>query len=166
MQAACHDDVTTVNRWCRMNFYGNKKPQAVAWGLLRVGGPKRILAVGYGGGLRYSVPSDGQDHEAAHNPKKRLTRCAHLVFLVLCSSCRKQACASALRTKKPQAVAWGFLKVGGPKRIRTAVAAFAELSLATRPSDHQNRRARRVGKYTKTNALRLHPTRGKCTFAP
>gem|GEM_PF-1693101 len=60
----------------------------------------------------------------------------------------------------------GLLVDGGPKRIRTAVAAFAELSLATRPSDPQNRRWRRVGKYTKTNGPRLHLKRAKCTFAP
>ena len=59
----------------------------------------------------------------------------------------------------------GLLEDGGPKRIRTAVAAFAELSLATRPSDHQNRLVRRVGKYTKTNGPRLHLKRAKCTFA-
>ena len=37
--------------------------------------------------------------------------------------------------KKTPSVCLGLSGVGGPKRIRTAVAAFAELSLATRPSD-------------------------------
>ena len=37
--------------------------------------------------------------------------------------------------KKTPSICLGLSGVGGPKRIRTAVAAFAELSLATRPSD-------------------------------
>lgn len=37
--------------------------------------------------------------------------------------------------KKTPSWCLGLSGVGGPKRIRTAVAAFAELSLATRPSD-------------------------------
>ena len=45
----------------------------------------------------------------------------------------------------------GLLVDGGPKRIRTAVAAFAELSLATRPSDPLSK----VCKYTESNGSRL-----------
>ena len=37
--------------------------------------------------------------------------------------------------QKTPSLCLGLSGVGGPKRIRTAVAAFAELSLATRPSD-------------------------------
>ena len=37
--------------------------------------------------------------------------------------------------KKTPSICLGLSGAGGPKRIRTAVAAFAELSLATRPSD-------------------------------
>jgi hypothetical protein len=39
------------------------------------------------------------------------------------------------RNKKPQCLLGFQGHLGGPERIRTAVAAFAELSLATRPQD-------------------------------
>ena len=40
--------------------------------------------------------------------------------------------------KNPESNFQDFLVLRGPERIRTAVGAFAELSLATRPRDHFN----------------------------
>ena len=57
-------------------------------------------------------------------------------LLFLCTSPLTQASlAEIFGHKKTPSVCLGLSGVGGPKRIRTAVAAFAELSLATRPSD-------------------------------
>ena len=59
--------------------------------------------------------------------------------------------------KKTPSVCLGLSGVGGPKRIRTAVAAFAELSLATRPSDpFQSGEPQWACEYTKVGSLRFH----------
>ena len=60
--------------------------------------------------------------------------------------------------KKTPSICLGLSGVGGPKRIRTAVAAFAELSLATRPSDpfQSGREPPWACEYTKVGSLRFH----------
>ena len=59
--------------------------------------------------------------------------------------------------KKTPSVCLGLSGVGGPKRIRTAVAAFAELSLATRPSDpFQSGEPPWACEYTKVGSGRFH----------
>ena len=86
---------------------------------------------------------------------------------LLCLSLPLQASLS-VRTahKKTPSGCLGLLVDGGPKRIRTAVAAFAELSLATRPSDQSSRRLAPGLQIYENERGRLHPTRAKCTFAP
>jgi hypothetical protein len=133
-----------------------------------IGGLKRITAAGWriaecGWWLVAAAVIKGG---AAHNRHKS-PRLAALAspFFCACRSRFKLARASARRTKKPQACAWGFCWVGGPKRIRTAVAAFAELSLATRPSDQNFRRVALGLQIYENERGRLHLNRGKCTFA-
>ena len=59
--------------------------------------------------------------------------------------------------KKTPSRCLGLSGVGGPKRIRTAVAAFAELSLATRPSDpFQSGEPPWACEYTKVGCFRFH----------
>ena len=59
--------------------------------------------------------------------------------------------------KAPSTMLGAFWGWRGPKRIRTAVAAFAELSLATRPSDpFQSGEPPWACEYTKVGSLRFH----------
>ena len=61
-----------------------------------------------------------------------------------------------LLAQKTPSKCLGLSGVGGPKRIRTAVAAFAELSLATRPSDpFQSGEALWACEYTSWVSLRF-----------
>ena len=94
-----------------------------------------FIAIGCGSQALGSAGACDQGGGLLTTHPKPATRCACL-RLFSCPLRRfKRAWAPASGMKKPQAFAWGLGWVGGPKRIRTAVAAFAELSLATRPSD-------------------------------
>ena len=79
-------------------------------------------------------------------------------LVVLCPSAPTQAClVGTLGHKKTPSWCLGLSGVGGPKRIRTAVAAFAELSLATRPSDpFQSGEPPWACEYTKAGCFRFH----------
>ena len=60
-----------------------------------------------------------------------------VVFILKNLSCLHLPSPSQLKKYRPDKQCLsGRYKSRGRKRIRTAVAAFAELSLATRPSDH------------------------------
>ena len=96
------------------------------------------------------------------DPKSQLL--ASLAAAFLCAHFPHQAslCVRFAHKKAPSICLRLFGSVGGPKRIRTAVAAFAELSLATRPSDHS---PCGVDKYTENSWQGYNSERTKCTFA-
>ena len=75
-----------------------------------------------------------RDRGCSQPQKAQARRKARLLFLRP-SPPTQASLVAGFGHKKTPSVCLGLSGVGGPKRIRTAVAAFAELSLATRPSD-------------------------------
>ena len=68
-------------------------------------------------------------------PQKAQARLAARLLFLRPSPPTQASLVEFFGHKKTPSMCLGLSGVGGPKRIRTAVAAFAELSLATRPSD-------------------------------
>ena len=97
-----------------------------------------------------------RDRGCSQPQKAQARREARLLFLRP-SPPTQASLVAGFGHKKTPSWCLGLSGVGGPKRIRTAVAAFAELSLATRPSDpFQSGEPPWACEYTKVGSLRFH----------